>query len=107
MALRVLKLCEHVVVEHAAIIREVIPVRIAAIDLTVRRDDKRLKTRVVRSGSGIVEKPALNRVTDDRRPSNLDLAAFVRIEPRQPDANKRGEIKITGTPVIGHTIQGG
>src|SRR4029079_5742245 len=87
--LRILRLDEQVALLHAAIVRVVVPVRVAAIDLAVRVDDEALKPRVVGPRARAVQETALNRVPGRRRAGDLDLAALVRIDRGQADAGLR------------------
>ena len=65
--LRILRLDQQVVLQHAAIVRVVVPVRIAAIDFAVRIDDEALKPRVVGPRPRVVQIAALNRVARRHR----------------------------------------
>ena len=80
----------------AAIVRVVVPVRVAAIDLAVRIDHEALDPGVVGPGARVVQEAALDRVIPGHGAGQLDLAALVHVVGRQHDTG-RGSVAVPST----------
>ena len=87
--LGILGLDDQRVLQDSVIVRVVIPVRDASIDLAVRIDDEALHSGVVGSSAGVGEIAALDRVIGRHGAGQLDLAALVQRVGRQHDAGLR------------------
>ena len=88
LALRVLRFPDRVATD-AAVVGEVIHVRVGAIDLAGRVDDERLQARIVGALAVVIQVAALKRVVSRDRAGEFDFTALIEIIRSQLDAGLR------------------